>query len=636
MLGGRLFSRYFLEDGITTQDAWAGLSDAETDRLAQRTRDLLDRFARFQRPSEAETEDELIFPILGLLGWPYLRQQSAGAGQRTDVPDALLFLDDGAKERAVPLQQWERLETAAVIVESKARGVPFDRRSGNEGTPSSQLLRYLNIALGRPGPAARWGILTDGLRWRLYWTGARARHEGYVELDLPGLLAPMLLEQPGGHGLGWFRVFVLLFRRDAFVPTGPSARSFLDDALDEGRRYEAHITDKLSGTVFDDVFPALATALHEGDPLADPADAGWRREAKEAALVLLFRLLFILYAEDRDLFPLDHPGYGEFALLRLRKDAAAVVEARQPASARATTWWSRLRALFTAIKDGDPALGLPPYNGGLFDDDARPLLTRVTIPDATLAALVDDLSREGTGLARRYINYRDLSVQKLGSIYERLLEFDVVQHGAGVTIQLNRYARRNSGSYYTADELVMLILRRTVGPLLDERRAAFEAKAAELASDTRRKAERLLDLKRLDPASTFLDLKVCDPAMGSGHFLVSLVDYLADHVLAAMAEAAAGVPWADRMDPYRSPLAARRPDREDPRAYRAAGEGARLDRPAAACRRQGDRAADHSQARGLRRRSQPHGRRAGQAVALARELHRRRASVVPRPPSALR
>ncbi len=63
-------------------------------------------------------------------------------------------------------------------------------------------------------------------------------------------------------------------------------------------------------------------------------------------------------------------------------------------------------------------MGLPPYNGGLFSDALHPMLGRVQIPDATLAGLIDDLSREGDGLARRYINYRDLSVQKLGSIYE--------------------------------------------------------------------------------------------------------------------------------------------------------------------------------------------------------------------------
>jgi hypothetical protein len=100
---------------------------------------------------------------------------------------------------------------------------------------------------------------------------------------------------------------------------------------------------------------------------------------------------------------------------------------------------------------------------------------------------------------------------------------------------------------------VALIIERAVGPLVSERVQEFAAKAASLASGTRAKDARLAELLPLDPASRLLDLKVCDPAMGSGHFLVSLVDWLADRVLEAMAEASASVGFA----PYVSPLATR-------------------------------------------------------------------------------
>ncbi|MBN9562779.1 MAG: restriction endonuclease [Alphaproteobacteria bacterium] len=176
------------------------------------------------------------------------------------------------------------------------------------------------------------------------------------------------------------------------------------------------------------------------------------------------------------------------------------------------------------------------------------------MPDALLAPLIDALSREGDALARRWINYRDLSVQHLGSIYERLLERDVVANETGqATLRPNAYARKTSGSYYTPEELVQLILRRAVGPLLRERREAFTARAAALESDTRRKPERLAQLARVDPAESILALRVCDPAMGSGHFLVSLVDYLAEQTLEAMADAARQVKWAE----YTSPLLGR-------------------------------------------------------------------------------
>jgi hypothetical protein len=132
----------------------------------------------------------------------------------------------------------------------------------------------------------------------------------------------------------------------------------------------------------------------------------------------------------------------------------------------------------------------------------------------------------------------------------------VLDAGA-IGIRPNPFARKTSGSYYTHDDLVGLIIDRTIGPLLDERWRRFEDKAAELHSSRRPKAERLEELKDLDPAAAYLDLKVCDPAMGSGHFLVSLVDYLADRALQAIADAEAAVEWADPEHPYRSPLVER-------------------------------------------------------------------------------
>ena len=199
-------------------------------------------------------------------------------------------------------------------------------------------------------------------------------------------------------------------------------------------------------------------------------------------------------------------------------------------------------------------MGLPPYNGGLFDDAAAPMITRIALPDAVLAPLIDAMSREKDGDAHRWINYRDLSVQHLGSIYERLLEQDVVADGSGgVTLRPNAFSRKTTGSYYTPDELVRLILRRAIGPLLAERHDAFQSITETLASDRRPKTERLRLLAPLDPAEAFVSLRVCDPAMGSEHFLVSLVDYLSDEVLTAITEAPSLVSWAD----YRSPLSER-------------------------------------------------------------------------------
>ena len=107
-----------------------------------------------------------------------------------------------------------------------------------------------------------------------------------------------------------------------------------------------------------------------------------------------------------------------------------------------------------------------------------------------------------------------MSVQQLGSIYERLLEREPSRAPDGsVEIRLDSYARKDTGSFYTPQELVDLVIDQTLKPLAEELRA-FVARARELAGDRRSKAERREELARVDPAEAVLRLKVLDPAMG--------------------------------------------------------------------------------------------------------------------------
>jgi hypothetical protein len=190
------------------------------------------------------------------------------------------------------------------------------------------------------------------------------------------------------------------------------------------------------------------------------------------------------------------------------------------------TLWPRLTTIFAAIGEGNDDLGIPPYNGGLFDRSAAPILGRVQLPDIVMAKVIFGLSHEpddGSVRGPRYINYRDLSVQHLGAVYERLLEHQLKADGENIAVTLNAFGRKSSGSYYTPDDLVQLIIARTLGPLADEAEQAFR-KIAENNKST-------VDLARRDPAEAILRLKVCDPAIGSGHFLVSLVDWMTDRAL---------------------------------------------------------------------------------------------------------
>ena len=550
---GSLFAGDLLAESTVRPADWPELDDAELDDLEVSFRAVFDRFPTADSPNESQTEDDLIWPVLHRLGWSAsLRQQNLTPRGREDVPDGLLFADDAAKDRANGFrEEWRRYEIGVAVVESKRWLRPLDRRSGSKGegiAPSTQMLRYLRRVDDLTSGNLRWGILTNGARWRLYYQGARSVSEQFFEidlaavLDLPGHNEDLfaLSESERRHGL---KLFVLFFRREAFLPGTADSRTLHQRALDEGRFHQERVAANLSDLVFGRVFPELARAIAAEVPDAPLA------EVRDAALVVLYRLLFILYAEDRDLLPVRDQRYDDYGLRdKVRGDVGRREDRGDTFSETAARYWSAIDDLCRAIDAGDPSIGLPPYNGGLFDRERAPLLARVRLGDRVMADVIDALSFEAGPEGRRYINYRDLSVQQLGSIYERLLEHEIVRDGDEIVVRPNVFARKGSGSYYTPDELVGLILEETIGPLVRSRLDAFAAEAARLRKSRRAQRFKLDELKRLDPAKKLLGLKVCDPAMGSGHFLVGLVDYLADRVMASMAEAEAA------MEGYISPV----------------------------------------------------------------------------------
>ena len=541
---GRLFTDYFLTDGVKATPEWSA-SAAAFEAFRESAAQALAPFAEYDHPNEALTEQDLVRPVLESLGWAdYLPQQ--GAARNEDIPDHVLFADAASKDRAAASPAAARYRHAAVVEESKRFGLPLDSRDTDDkvqaASPHGQILRYLATADDASDGGIRWGILTNGGVWRLYDHRTRPHATGYYEADLGAML-----ESGDEAGL---RLFHLLFRRSSFTPQNGALDSFLETALAEGKRYEAKVAQDLSSVVFESVFPALVRALADATGEALP-------QVRQAALIFLYRLLFVLYAEDRGLLPVNDRRYEDYGLRKpVRQDIARRTEQGAAFSASASHYYDHLMTLCGLIDRGDAPIGLPPYNGGLFAAEAAPLLAKARLADATIAPLIYDLSHAKTAEGRRFVNYRDMSVQQLGSLYERLLEREPVRDENGkVVVRLNSYARKDSGSFFTPQELVDLIVERTLRPLAEERLAKFEKKAAELKSDRRPKAEREAELRKLDPAEAVLGLKVLDPAMGSGHFLVTAVDFLSDYI-ADMVEYVPAVPeWLD--GEYVSPLVER-------------------------------------------------------------------------------
>ena len=317
---GNLFTEYFLTDGIKETAEWRDLvSSAGFGLFRDEVRRRYDAIVRSDSPNEAVTEQEVIRPVLEALGWAdYLPQQ--GSSGNEDIPDQLLFADTDSKERAgAKSSARERYRDALVVEESKRLGRSLDARDPAEddgsSTPHGQILRYLTTADVESDGRIRWGILTNGGVWRLYDHLSRPRSTAYFEVDVGEALAP------GNEDA--LRAFYLLFRRQSFVPRDGAVATFLESALEEGKRYEARVAQDLSSVVFERVFPSLVKALAEESGEELP-------EVRQAALIFLYRLLFVLYAEDRGLLPVNDSRYDDYGMRkRVRDDVAdrtAVVE----------------------------------------------------------------------------------------------------------------------------------------------------------------------------------------------------------------------------------------------------------------------------------------------------------------------
>lgn len=555
---GALFTQDYLVEGIAKSSQYgAGDTAATRTRLAA----ILSTFPHSTKPNEATTEKDAIWPIMAVLGWDeYLTQQNLSVTGRVDVPDGLLFIDASAKAKANEHpEEYRRYQFGAAVFEAKRWGRALDRAEGRKGddkdTPSTQLLRYMRIVDDRHNGAIRWGILTNGVKWRLYFSGARSTIDDYLEIDLArvlglhdDLLDTGITASDRDH---WLAVFVAMFSRTAFERQTDTSPSFHDTARRDAAFYEERVAKSLSDLVFTRLYPDLGKAVAAAAPSETNLD-----EIRQATLILLYRLLFVLYAEDRGLLPVRDHRYDDYALRVSRLEVGKRKDAGDTFSSVAKSIWNRFSDLAEMIDKGDPSVGLPPYNGGLFNAENTPLLKAIALGDAVMAEALDILSFEQRGSERRYINYRDLSVQQLGSIYERLLEFELVRDATdgAVDVRPNIFARKNSGSYYTPDDLVLLILDDTLEPLITDAMNGFIAALGRAkASDS---DEYIVDnLQKVDPAKAITRLRVCDPAMGSGHFLVSLVDRLTKHTLDALAEAVALVRVRFPDLDYESPVA---------------------------------------------------------------------------------
>jgi len=271
----------------------------------------------------------------------------------------------------------------------------------------------------------------------------------------------------------------------------------------------------------------------------------------ESSLVLLYRLLFILYAESRGFLSLSQMSYfTNYSLDKLKHDIRDAFLHRHEYSNSRFLLYRRLQELFSIIDVGDASLSIPAYNGGLFSSTTHPFLEEQKVPDKQMAEAIFLLSciEESPTSEPTFVDFRNFSERHLGDIYEGLLEYHLQQAESDLAVvrRDNRevYAaidensslpiairkgevylvagmneKRGSGSYYTADYIVNEIVENCVDPICEQQ----SKKTDELAKQDGIAVSELID--------EFLDIHIADFAMGSGHFLTAVARRIAEHIV---------------------------------------------------------------------------------------------------------
>ncbi len=350
-----------------------------------------------------------------------------------------------------------------------------------------------------------WGITTNGLQWRLLRDSSLMTRLTYIEFDLEQILE--------GENFAEFGLFYRLFHRSR-LPIG------MDDAHECLLEFYHQETLQQGGRVRDRLRDGVERAIAQlgNGFLQHPKNQALRdkfaakaisdRDFYRQILLLIYRLLFLMVAESRNLLltgedPEKVRIYEEYySIERLRALAEKAIVPRREGF---QDLWQGLRVTFCLFDENwrGELLGLSPLNGDLFGSTTLPEINVSALDNYDLMVVIRNLSLYApTDKAQlRRVNYAALDVEELGSVYESLLDFHPqvsLSQGKYEFLLVAGSDRKTTGAYYTPSELVAQLVKSALEPVI---------------------AERMKDADDLQKA--LLSIKVCDPACGSGHFLLA-------------------------------------------------------------------------------------------------------------------
>lgn len=389
-------------------------------------------------------------------------------------------------------------------------GVPLDRRTPNVDGAAEQSPHSLVQELLNRSPERLWGIVTNGLSLRLLRDNVTLTRQAYVEFDVEAIFAEEAFED-----------FALLWlcchqsRLEADDPRACWLERWMEAAQRDGTRALTNLRIGVESAIesLGQGFLSQRANIDLQGALRDGTLDG--RAYYRELLRLVYRLLFLFVAEDRDALLLSDDDSVVLRLARRRYvDHYSTRRLRTLAGkrrgGRAFDLYEQVKLVSDWLHDGgQPALALPPLGSALWNPATTAHVSAARLSNQALLDAVHHLAFVEDG--RRPVDFRHLGSEELGSVYESLLELHPVIERESATFALTTAAgheRKQTGSYYTPTQLIGSLLESALDPVIE--RAARSA----------------------DPERALLDLTVCDPACGSGHFLIAAANRIAKRLAA--------------------------------------------------------------------------------------------------------
>jgi len=402
----------------------------------------------------------------------------------------------------------------------------------------------------------KWGILTNGDHWRIYHSEEPTPYENYLEIDLKGIMDSEDVPQ--------YQIFNKFMKSENFIPDKDGNCQF-DIFKKESQDRINYIEEELKNAlkqkeeggkgILSNICMGYVDYLRKNEDI-DLSDEGLRDTIYAGAMLYMFRLLFVFYANARKL--LKESNYQIFSNVL---EAAQKNHEQSEIETDGYLLWNNLRELFSNID--------LTYNGGLFNPAENEFVEEKRLSNNYLASVIYYMTfYENKAGVQQLISYRDMGVRHLGSLYEGLLEHKlfIAEEDTEVKVTNNevkfipiseggkvvegRYIptgqvyfgndkgmRKATGSYYTPEYVVDYIVQNTVGKKLEELREDFSKKtkdtidSIETAINDNEKAAftELLSIN-IDEfiQENILKLSVLDMAMGSGHFMVNTTNHISN------------------------------------------------------------------------------------------------------------